>query len=127
MPSPLRIEVEKMKTTQINTQIKADILEEFQRKLKTQNIPMYLTLEVFMRQYAKGDYHLKTTDILRYSNYYATNCDTGTLSTPVNKVIYEHFKSKVKANKLCIKHVLSAFIEEYIMNDLTMEFTRTEK
>lgn len=123
MAGYLKVDVERFPTQAINTQINSRILEEFQKKLKQQNIPMNVVLNVFLEQYANGNYHIDKDDIDKWRG---DNGATSTLNTPVNKEIYLRFKDAVKSNGLFVKSVLSAFIEEYGSKDLVMEFVNRE-
>lgn len=115
----IKLKVEKLPVQPINTKVNSEIFEEFQRKLKQQNIPMNVIFTVFAQQYANGRYHLDTENILKWKDDVG---ETSTLNTPINKTIYYQFKNKVKANGFFIKNVVSAFIEDYAKNDLIMEF-----
>ena len=119
MAGYIKVEVEKFETQSINTQINSEILREFQKKLKQQNIPMNVVLTAFARQYANRRYHLNTEDILKWRN---DDGETSTLNTPINKEVYNRFKKVVKVRGFFVKNVLSAFIEDYAKNNLIMEF-----
>ena len=82
---------------------------------------MCTVIETFARQYVNNRYTLKEIDIIKWSK--GSN-KTSTLNTPINKDVYCQFKDKVKADGHYIKHVLSAFIEDYTNNDLIMEFVK---
>jgi hypothetical protein len=117
----IKIEVEKLETQQVNTEIPFEIFNEFQKRCKIQNIPMNVVFESFCRQYANGKYLLNEYDIMKWKNY---DGKTSTLNTPINKQVYDAFKHKVKAEKYFVKHILSAFIEEYGLNELCFEIVR---
>lgn len=121
MAGYIKVQTEKFKLQQVNTKIDSEIFEGFQKKCKERNLQMCTVIETFARQYANDKYKLDETDIVRWSNH---NGDTSTLNTPINKEVYIRFKDKVKADGHYIKHVLSAFIEDYTMNDMIMEFVK---
>lgn len=119
----IKLEVEKLPVQPINTKISSEIFEEFQKKCKQQNIPMNVMIEAFARQYANGRYQLNEEDIVKWKDY---NGKTSVLNTPINKTVYYDFKNRVKANRYFVKHVLSAFIEDYAKNDFVLEFVESD-
>lgn len=121
MAGYIKIEVEKFETQQINTKIPFEIFEEFQKRCKQQNIPMNVVMEAFCRQYANGRYRLNEKNIMEWKKY---NGKTSTLNTPVNKEVYDEFKYKVKTEGYFVKHILSAFIEDYGKNNLCLEIVK---
>lgn len=121
MSGYIKLEVKKLKTQAINTQINSEILEQFQKKCKERNLQMCTVIETFARQYANGRYNLSKEDIIKWKD---RNDETSTLNTPINKEVYHQFKDRVKSNKYFVKHVLSAFIEDYGKNDLILEFVQ---
>ena len=123
MAGYLKVDVKKLEVQPINTKINSEILEEFQKRCKERNLQMCTVVETFARQYSNGKYYLNTEDILKWKN---DDGETSTLNTPVNKEVYNNFKSVVKSNGFFVKNVLSAFIEDYAKNDLVMEFARKE-
>lgn len=119
MGSPIRIETERFETQAINMQINSGIYEEFQKRCKKRNLPMYVVIETFCRQYANGRYILDEDSIEKWEN---NNESTSTLNTSINKEVYANFKDVVKARKFYVRYVLSAFIEDYGRNCPIMEF-----
>lgn len=119
MAGYIKVEVEKLETKQINTQVNSEVFEEFQKKCRERNLQMCTVLETFARQYSKNRYQLDKEDILKWKKNFGK---TSTLSTPISKDVYDRFKDKVKANGYFVKHVLMAFIEDYANKDLIMEF-----
>ena len=85
---------------------------------------MCTVIETFARQYANNRYDLKREDVLKWKN---NNDKTSTLNTPINKEVYYEFKNKVKENGYFMKHILTAFIEDYVKNDMVMEFVSIEE
>ena len=121
MAGYLKVDVEKFELQPVNTKIDSDIFEKFQRKCKERNLQMCTVIETFARQYVNNRYVLEESNIVKWSN---GNGKMSTLNTPINKDIYYKFKDKVKADGHYIKHVLSAFIEDYTKNDMIMEFVK---
>jgi hypothetical protein len=124
MAGYIKLEVEKLETQQINLKINADIFEGFQKKCKMRNLQMCTVIETFARQYANNNYSLNKEDILKWKNDIG---ETSTLNTPINKEVYYKFKDKVKYNKYYVKHVISAFVEDYAENDYVLEFVQLKK
>lgn len=120
----IKVEAEKLKTQQINTQVNSEVFEEFQRKCRERNLQMCTVIETFARQYSNNYYKLNRDDILKWKNNFG---ETSTLSTPINKEVYTQFKDKVKANGYFVKHILMAFIEDYANKDLILEFRTNDK
>lgn len=121
MAGYLKVDVEKFELQPVNTKIDSDIFEKFQRKCKERNLQMCTVIETFARQYVNNRYVLEESNIIKWSN---GNSKTSTLNTPINKDIYYKFKDKVKADGYYIRHVISAFIEDYTKNDMIMEFVK---
>lgn len=119
----IKLEVEKLPVQPINTKINSEIFEEFQKKCKQQNIPMYIVIETFCRQYANGRCYLDADNILKWKE---NNGKTSTLNTPINKDVYNKFKNVVKVQGFFVKHVLSALIEDYVKNNMYLEFTKAK-
>lgn len=117
----IKLEVEKPKTQQINLKINAEIFKEFQKKCKIRNLQMCTVVETFARQYANDGFDLNEKNIIKWKN---DNGEVSTLNTPINKDVYIQFKNKVKDNNLFVRHVISAFIEDYANNDYVLEFTQ---
>lgn len=124
MAGYIKVEVEKLETKQINTQVNSEVFEEFQRKCRERNLQMCTVIETFARQYSKNRYKLDKENILKWKNDFGK---TSTLSTPINKEVYNQFKDKVKANGYFVKHILMAFIEDYANKDLIMEFRTNDE
>ena len=124
MAGYIKLEVEKPETQQINLKVNAEIFEEFQKKCKIRNIQMCTIIETFARQYANNRYKLDKENIYKWKG---DDSRTSTLNTPINKEVYCKFKNKVKDNNFFVKHVISAFIEDYAKNDYILEFIQTKE
>ena len=120
----IKQEVEKLPVKQINTQVNEEVFTEFQKKCKERNLQMCTVIETFARQYSKNRYKLNEEDILKWKKDFG---ETSTLSTPINKEVYNQFKDEVKENGYFVKHVLMAFIEDYANKDLIMEFRANDE
>lgn len=121
MAGHIKINVEKLEVQVINTKINSKIFEEFQKKLKQQNISMNVVIETFARQYANRRYDLNEEDILKWKD---DNGEVSILNTPINKDVYLQFKCKVKSDGYFVRHILSAFIEDYGKNEMVLEFVK---
>ena len=124
MAGYIKVEVKKIETKQINTQVNSEVFEEFQKKCRERNLQMCTVIETFARQYSKNRYKLNEEDILKWKKDLGK---TSTLSTPISKKVYNEFKYEVKANGYFVKHILMAFIEDYVNKDLIMEFKMNDK
>lgn len=124
MAGYIKVEVEKLETKQINTQVNSEVFEDFQKKCRARNLQMCTVIETFARQYSKNRYKLDEENILKWKNDLG---QTSTLSTPINKEVYNQFKDEVKANGYFVKHILMAFIEDYANKDLIIEFRTSDK
>ena len=101
-------------------QINKEIFYEFKVKCKERGLPLNVVIEVFMRQYGNRRYDLDKVDIMRWRE---DNGETETLNSTFNKEVYDKFKDVVKRDGYFIKHVISAFVEDYVKKDLIMEYT----
>lgn len=117
----IKVDVKKLPTQALNTQVNKEVFYNFKVKCKQKGLPLNIVIEVFMNQYANRRYELRETDIIRWKE---DRGETETLNSTFNKEIYTRFKSVVKNDGYFVKHVISAFIEDYVNNDLTMEFLK---
>lgn len=116
----IKVEAKKLPTKALNMQINKEIFYEFKVKCKERGLPLNIVIEVFMRQYGNRKYHLDEMDIRRWQE---DNGETETLNSTFNKEVYDKFKDVVKRDGYFIKHVISAFVEDYVKKDLIMEYT----
>ncbi|WP_458458682.1 plasmid partition protein ParG [Pseudobutyrivibrio sp.] len=100
-------------------QINKVIFYDFKVKCKERGLPLNIVIEVFMNQYANRKYHLDREAILKWKEDFG---ETETLNSTFNKETYVRFKDAVKSDGLFIKHVITAFVEDYVKNDLVMEY-----
>ena len=116
----IKVEAKKLPTKALNMQINKDIFHEFKVKCKERGLPLNIVIEVFMRQYGNRKYHLDEESVIKWKD---DNRETETLNSTFNKDVYDRFKYMVKYDGYYIKHVISAFVEDYVKNDLIMEYT----
>ena len=119
----IKVEAKKLPTKALNMQINKDIFYDFKVKCKERGYPLNIVIEVFMGQYANGKYNLEKENIIKWKE---DNGETETLNSTFNKETYNKFKDTVKNNGFFVKHVISAFVEDYVKNDLVMEYTTKE-
>ena len=124
MAGYIKVEAKKLPTKALNMQINKEIFYEFKVKCKERGLPLNIVIEVFMNQYADGKYHLDEANIIKWRD---DNGETETLNSTFNKEVYDKFKDAVKREGLYIKHVVTAFVEDYVNNDLVMEYMKNNR
>lgn len=85
---------------------------------------MNVVIETFARQYANGRYDLNEENIFKWRD---DRGETSILNTPINKEVHLQFKCRVKSNGYYIRHILSAFIEDYGKNEMILEFVKARQ
>ena len=121
----IKRDVERVATTALNTKVNKEVFDAFKDKCKEQGYPLNVMLETFMQQYANGNFHLDDKDIMKFKN---DGKEVDTLNTTFNKEIYLAFKSTCKARGYFLKHVVTAFMEQYAQRNLVLEYVdMTEK
>ena len=115
----IKVNAKKLPTKALNMQINKEIFYEFKVKCKERGLPLNVVIEVFMKQYGNGKYPLDKERIIKWQD---DNGKTETLNSTFNKEVYDKFKDTVKREGLYIKHVMTAFVEDYVQNDLIMEY-----
>lgn len=121
MAGYIRAEAERLPTKAMNLQVNKNILNDFRVKCKERGLVLNNVIEVFVRQYGNRRYYLNRENILKWKD---DNVKTETLNCMVDKEAYNKFKKIVKDDKMYVRHVVSAFIEDYINNDLILEFVK---
>lgn len=116
----IKVDAKKLPTKALNMQINKEIFYKFKVKCKERGLPLNIAIEVFMRQYADRKYYLDEENILKWKE---DNGETETLNSTFNKEVYDRFKDAVKYDGFFIKHVITAFVEDYVNKDLIMEYT----
>ena len=72
-----------------------------------------------MNQYANGRYNVNDEDILKWKN---DGEEVDTLNTTFNKEIYVNFKHTCKKNGFFVKHVVTAFMDDFASGNLVLEY-----
>lgn len=123
MAGYIKVSADKLPTKALNMQINKDIFHDFKVKCKERGLPLNIVIEVFMNQYANGKYPLDRENIIKWKE----DCgETETLNSTFNKEVYNRFKDAVKGNGYFIKHVISAFVEDYVNSNLIMKFVNAD-
>lgn len=120
----IKVEAKKLPTKAMNMQINKELFYEFKVKCKERGLPLNIVIEVFMRQYGNRKYPLAKESILKWEE---KEGETETLNSTFNKEVYERFTNAVKHDGYRIKYVVAAFVEDYVNNDLIMEYTINRK
>lgn len=115
----IKRDVERVKTTALNTKVNKEVFDDFKDCCKKQGYPLNVMLETFMRQYANHNFKLSEEDVLKFKN---DGKEEDTLNTTFNKEVYLDFKSVCKANGYFVKHVIAAFMEKYSERNLVLEY-----
>lgn len=115
----IKRDVERVKTTPLNTKVNKEVFDAFKDCCKRQGYPLNVMLETFMRQYADGSFHLNDEDIMKFKN---DGKEVDTLNTTFNKEIYLNFKFACKSNGYFVKHVVAAFMEKYSERNLVLGY-----
>ena len=120
MAGYIQVDAKRLPVVYLNTQINKEILYKFKVKCKERGLVLNDIIETFVIQYSKGRYKLKKSDIYKWEN---DNGETETLNCAVDKIAYNKFKDVVKDKEYFIRYVVTAFIEDFVENDLAIEFT----
>lgn len=120
----IKRDVERVETAPLNTKVNKEVFDAFKDCCKEQGYPLNIMLETFMRQYANGKFKLDEEDILKFKN---DGEEVSTLNTTFNKEIYLNFKSTCKFNGYFMKHVIAAFMEQYVNRNLVLEYVDFSK
>lgn len=113
------VEVEKVKTTALNTKVNKEVFDNFKVRCLELRYPMNVVLEIFMQQYANGRFNVNEDDILKWKK---DDSEVDTLNTTFNKTIYVDFKSTCKGNGYFVKHVITAFMEKFASGNFILEY-----
>lgn len=115
----IRRDVKRVETTAFNTTINKEVFDSFKDYCKEMGYPMNVLLEIFMQQYIKGRFNLNSNDILKWKK---DNSEIDSLNTTLNKEVYVNFKQACKNNGFFVKHVLTAFMEELVSENVILEY-----
>ena len=74
-----------------------------------------------MKQYLDRKFKLKRTDILKFE---FDNGETSNLSTTINAETYFKFKDVCQDKGFYVKHVITAFMKEYVDNNYVLEYRK---
>lgn len=118
------VEAEKVETTALNTKINKEVFNNFKICCLELRYPMNVMLEIFMQQYANGRFNLKEEDILKWKK---DDSEVDTLNTTFNKEIYQNFKSTCKGNGFFVKHIITAFMEQFSKRSFILEYMDVAK
>ena len=119
MGKPVSSDVKRAKTTALNTKINKEVFKNFKDCCAYLGYPMNVMLETFMQQYSNGRYCINPNNILKWKK---DSSEMDTLNTTFNKEIYLNFKHKCKSNGYFVKHVITAFMDEFAKRDLILEY-----
>lgn len=115
----IRRDVKRVETTAFNTTINKEVFDSFKDYCKKMGYPMNVLLETFMQQYIKGRFNLNSDDILKWKK---DGSEIDNLNTTLNKEVYVNFKQACKNKGFFVKHVLAAFMEELVNENIVLEY-----
>ena len=113
------VKAKKVETTALNTKINKEAFDNFKVCCLELRYPMNAMLEIFMQQYTNGRFELKEEDVRKWKNIEG---EVDTLNTTFNKEIYVEFKKACKGNGYFVKHVITAFMEQFASGDYVLEY-----
>ena len=120
----IKVNAKRVETTALNTKINKEVLDNFKIYCKELGYPLNVLLETFMRQYTNGKFKIEHDEILKWKK---DDAEKDTLNTTFNKEIYTGFKAICKDNGYFVKHVVTAFMDEFSNRELVMEFTKLKE
>lgn len=120
MGKPVKSDAQRVETTGMNTKINKEVFDKFKDCCKEDGYPLNVMLETFMRQYSNGRFKIDAEDILKFKN---DGAEVDTLNTTFNKEIYLEFKAICKSKGFFVKHVVTAFMEQYATRNFVLEYT----
>lgn len=123
MGKPVSSNVKRAETSALNTKINKEVFNNFKDCCAYRGYAMNVLLETFMNQYVNGKFEIRHDDIIKWKK---DDAEKDTLNTTFSKEIYTNFKSCCKEDGYFVKHVITAFMEEYSSGNLIMEFVRLE-
>ena len=119
------VKAEKVEVAALNTKINKKVFDDFKVRCLELRYPMNVMLEIFMQQYVDGKFNINTREILKWET---DKGEVSTLNTTFNKEIYSNFKTICKNNGFYVKHVIAAFMEEFVNKKFILEYVEiTEK
>lgn len=120
----IKVDAKRVETTALNTKVNKEVFDNFKIRCKELGYPLNIMLETFMQQYANNRYHMEAEDILKWKKD-ASEMDT--LNTTFSKEIYVNFKKTCKGNGFFVKHVVTAFMEEFASGNLLLEYVNIKE
>jgi hypothetical protein len=111
--------VKRAEAAGLNTKVNKKVFDAFKDCCAYTGFPMNMVLESFMKQYSNGRFKLDDHDIMKFKN---DGKPVGTLNTTINKDVRTQFVIACRKNDYFVKHVLSAFMEQFASGQLVMEF-----
>lgn len=103
-----------MEIQALNTKVNKEVFDRFKEICKRNGLPLNVVIEIFMRQYADKMFPLASDQIIKYKY---EDYETATLNTTFSKDVYYRFKKVCKHNGFFVKHVLDAFMEDYVKGE----------
>lgn len=119
MGKPVSSNVKRVETTGLNTKVDKETFQNFKDRCAYLGYPMNVVLETFMQQYANGRYKIEEENILKWKRY---DLEVDTLNSTFNKEIYLSFKDACKKDKYYVKHVVTAFMEDFARGNIMLEY-----
>lgn len=119
MGKPVSSNVKRVETTGLNTKVDKETFQNFKDRCAYLGYPMNVVLETFMQQYANGRYKIEEENILKWKRY---DLEVDTLNSTFNKEIYLSFKDACKKDKYYVKHVVTAFMEDFAKGNIMLEY-----
>ena len=120
MGKPVKSNAQRVETAALNTKVDKEVFDKFKDCCKEDGYSLNVMLETFMRQYANGRFKINEEDILKFKN---NEAEVSTLNTTFNKEIYLEFKAVCRSNKFFVRHVVTAFMEQYATRNFILEYT----
>lgn len=120
MGKPVSSNAQRVETAALNTKVDKEVFDKFKDCCKEDGYSLNVMLETFMRQYANGRFKINAEDILKFKN---NEAEVSTLNTTFNKEIYLEFKAVCRSNKFFVRHVVTAFMEQYATRSFILEYT----
>lgn len=110
----IKCDVERVEIQALNTKVNKEVFDRFKEICKRNGLPLNIVIEIFMRQYADNMFPLTNDQVMKYKY---EDYETATLNTTFSKDVYYRFKKTCKDNGFFVKHVLDAFMEEYVKGE----------
>lgn len=119
----IKVDAKRVETTALNTKVNKEVFDSFKVCCKELGYPLNVMLETFMQQYANNRYYMEKEDVLKWKK---DSSEMDTLNTTFSKEIYVNFKQMCKDNGFFVKHVVTAFMDEFASGNLLLEYVNTD-